>query len=388
MRRTRSGIMIAAALTVAVAACKEDRASVFSPVGPPSYDAPSFGRGVSLPGVGTVVNQPAGRIGVSPHADTIVFVLTDLRDLAGGAGYVFWAADSGAAPVRLTGDILEFFMRDSTVGGVPVEDPLTGDVIQVPDTNVISNVDTYSGTTDLEIAEIEARMAATGAAGMNSAIVGIEASPASPTGAIQFLWRRIGVVGTGSMWLGNFGGPSDVATLCSCASDTIAENADLDYVYSVTSSRLIAGFRGDEVSIDLDQIGRPPVGFQYRGWLIDDNGMGTLISGLLSQADGATDLGDPDTDDALVAIGFDPRTDQAIPAARIRNCVSGSTVSNPPGGSCGLNFTMSTDTLSAFTAQSLVAITLEPKAAPATLGRGVVWSAAVPPIVKKGGIYR
>jgi hypothetical protein len=458
-------------------------------VGPPSYDFRTFAATGLVP-TGTVA-------GVG--ADTIVFSLKNLASLASG-GYTFWAADSGgASPVKLTGNIVEIFLRDSLdAGGNPVNDPLTDEVIRVRDTNFVAGVDTYAGPTVGSIVQVDARMAATGATGLNSAVVSLD-----PSGSDQFLWFRREVEGTsataaltltanpangetvtiggkvytfettltdvdghvligatnaasatnlrsaivlaagsgtsyaaattvhpsvtatvatnvvtvttktvgahrnitlaetlasgawgggatfmqgggnGTMFFGNFGGPAGQRTL---VTDTIVSPADDDFVFTVVSSRLVGGIRGDEIAVELQGLGRPPVGFAYHGYLVDDAGAGTLVDVLHSTYPERADLTDVDTDDTHTVIGFDPRKDQVVAPAQIRNCVTGANVNN---ATCTLNLELSGDS-SAFRGFASFVVTLDPKTADAgVLGPNVVWTAPIPAIVRKGtGSYQ
>jgi len=362
--RIRSSMLIAAGLA-GLAACQEDRAYVTAPIGPPSYDFRAFAALGLIPG-GSVATV---------GADTVAFTLRNLAALASG-GYTFWAADTSATGyVKLTGNVLEIFLRDSLDAGVPVPDPVTEEVIQVQDTTVIANVDTYAGPTDPAVFSVVARMASTGATGLNSAVVSLDGS-----GTGQFLWRRFEVEGAGALFFGNFGGPAGEGTL---VTDTIASAADDDFVFTIVSSRLVGGFRGDEVSVELQGLGRPPEGFVYQGYLVDDNDAGTMVDVLRTTYPERADLTDVDTDDARVLIGFDPRRDQTVVPAQIRNCVSGSTVA----GTCTLALTASADS-SAYRGFASFVVTLSPKATTG-FGPNVVWSAVVPEAVRKGvGVYR
>lgn len=364
MRVLRPGMLIAAGV-VLLAACQENRAVVTEPVGPPSYDSRTW----VVEGL-----RPAGTVG-TVGTDTIVFTIRNLAQLQSG-GYAFWAAEVAGGYTKLTGNILEFFLRDSTVGGVPVIDPVTEEVIQVPDTNVVSGVDSYAGPTDDDVTSVSARMAAPGAASQNSAVVSLNGD-----GDGQFMWRRIGAEGNGSLFYGNFGGAADEGTL---VTDTIDSPADADFVYSVISSRLVGGYRGDEVVVELQGIGRPPEGFVYNGYLVDDDGDVTFVGALTSPAPERADYSDADTDDAKVTIGFDPRKDQAIPWGQVRNCVTNSGVAS----GCDLDIAASTDSVSAFAGFAAFAVSLDPKSGVAGT-RNVIWSAAVPEIVRSGaGEYR
>jgi hypothetical protein len=479
--------MVAAGVSV-LAACEEDRSYVTTPIGPPSYDFRTFTANGLVPGGSVSAVEP----------DTVVFTLRNVPNLSGST-YAFWASDtSGAGNVKLTGNVLEIFLRDSLdAGGNPVRDPLTDEVIQVRDTNVVPSVDSYAGPTDDAVFQVVARMAAPGAAYLNSGVVSLDAS-----GNDRFLWFRREVEGTtatgtltitsalnaldgetvtiggkvytfqlvltnadgnvqigvnrdstclnlaravtrtgtpgthyaaattahtqvtaarsggtvvvttrtaghnrgiattetmtngswgattlrgggaGNLYFGNFGGAAGQGTF---VTDTIPSAADDDFLFTIISSRLVGGFRGDEVVLELQGIGRPPAGFLYRGYLVDDDGVATMVDNLRSPYPERADYSDADTDDAKVVVGFDPRRDQVISWGQIRNCVQGSNVA----GTCTLSIAGSTADSSAFRGFAQFVVTLDPKAGAAAGLRNIIWSAVVPDAVRKGtGVYQ
>lgn len=487
MRRLRLGVMVAAGVSV-LAACEEDRAYVTEPIGPASYDFRTFTPTGLVPG-GSLAR-------IAP--DTLVFTLRNVANLASD-GYAFWASDtSGAGNVKLTGNVLEIFLRDSLdAGGNPVLDPLTEEVIQVSDTNLIAGVDSYAGSTDDAVYSVVARMAAPGAANFNSAVVSLDGS-----GTSRFLWFRTEVEGSsatgtlsitaanalngetvtihgkvytfqtaltnvdgnvligvnrdstalnlsraitrtggaagvhyaaattvhptvraarsggtvvltkrtgghgrgygttetmtngsfgaatltgggaGTLFFGNFGGAAGQGTL---VTDTIPSAADGDFVFGISASRMVGGFRGDEVVVELQGLGRPPEGYVYRGHLVDTLGIGTVVDILRSPYPERVDMSDADVDDTKVTIGFDPRRDQAIAWGQIRNCVAGSAVA----GTCTLDLAGSTADSSAFRGFAAFAITLDPKTGATGGLRNVIWAAVVPDVVRKStGVYQ
>ena len=349
----------AIALLVVVAACEDDRTSVFTPIGDPSYDFNVSGAMAGLPS-GTVATG----------AGSVTYTLSGLRDLS-GATYNFWVVNADAVAgvdvmTPLYGSVLEFFMRDSLSGGTsgdPVGDPITGDVIMVLDTNIIADtgavkLTSYAGTSNEAVFAVEIIGDSTAdgsdADTANAVVVSISGGGSND----MILWRRIAVGGGGAMSFGNFGG-----------SDVISTIAPDDYVYPVIGVGR-AGVRGDEFSVDFQRIARPPHGYYYVGYMMDEDGNATVIDTLRSgfsavAAENRVNLFNADVDDLLpqvVGIG--------IESSQVRNCVSGSAVRN-------CQSTLATG----FAAFRQFVLALEPKAQGAGFGRGIVYAGDIPEIV-------
>lgn len=145
------------------------------------------------------------------------------------------------------------------------------------------------------------------------------------------------------------------------------------YTFTV-AGRGLGGFREDELSIDLNDLSRPPSGYYYKAWLVDVNGGATGTDTLYVPVD---TLRSPfpertllfDADSALVA-SVVQESPPIISAANIRNFAG--------------NMGLSTGTLP-FAAYENVIITLAPKGSnPATPGPSIVFRASIPSIVKTG----
>ena len=129
--------------------------------------------------------------------------------------------------------------------------------------------------------------------------------------------------------------------------------------FSATATVVDASFWGELVRIDLRHLSRPPAGFRYAVWLVDDRtGTATRLGGLIAPLPDSRSLDDADVG---IAPWYTPTT---IPEARVRSDL----------GALGIvpqDFTM-------------LAIVIEPYGGyspPSRPGTGVVLSAAMPSAV-------
>ena len=358
-----------AALAVGVAGCDDDRASVFTPIGPLSYDFTVASAPAGLPG---------GTVAVGGGAATLT--LSGLRDLSSGA-YQFWAVSQDAAGqdvyTRIFGSVVEFFTTpglDPVTGGVLI-DPVTGDTIFVTDSTVIataaSPVNSYTGYIDPLVFSVRiiADSAGDGSAvdAANTILVTLETSAgATAPSAAKFLWRRISAAGGGAVSFGNFGGTEAV--------DTDASSAR-DFIYPVIGVGR-AGIRGLEISVDFTRIGRPPVGFFYRGYLLDEDGAATMVDILRTgfsavAVENRISLVDADIDGLLPGV-----SSVAIESSQIRNCGSGSTVP-----SCAGSLSLSGKAPFRIWVPGKFVLTLDPKNGGSGIGLNVVFEGDVPEIL-------
>jgi hypothetical protein len=267
----------ALAAVLVLAACEPELATVFCTpgdegcdiVGPPAF---SFDMAADL-----VAALPAGTATVGATAVTVE--ASHLKALTAGQ-YQFWVLYRDDRNLDVTtaayGSVVEFYLRVDIdpVTGDTIKDPLTGEPVLVTDSTIVSATRTnrYLGTDDPAVTSVRVIVDSTAdgsvAAESHAVFLTVEGSTASTPGAARFLWRRIGVGGSGAMAFGTFGG-----------SDVINVVSPNDYVYGVTGSGQ-GGIRGDEISVDLVELSRPPVGFFYRGFLVDADGEAVLVDTL------------------------------------------------------------------------------------------------------------
>jgi len=298
-----------------LAACESDLTELTEAVGPIAFN---FAVGPAAAGL------PSGTAAVGGASVTLS--LSGLRALGAGQ-YQFWVLGRDAnnldVVVQGFGPITEFYRRvDTLPDGTPNLNPITGDTIYVTDSTTISatRVAGYTGSDNPFVTSARVTVDST-ADGSNPAtyhavFVTLETSAATVAGAARFLWRRIGVGGAGALSFGNFGG-SDVVNVVS----------PRDYVYGPRGSGL-GGARGPELSVDLAELARPPIGFFYTGWVVNKLGDGVLVDTLRSEwrPEGQlsrVSLYDADVSDLLPAVqGGEIRSGQ------VRNCASGSAQTN------------------------------------------------------------
>jgi len=140
----------------------------------------------------------------------------------------------------------------------------------------------------------------------------------------------------------------------------------------------VGGARGPEVSVDLRELSRPPIGFFYRGYVVNAVGDGTMVDTLRSAwsrepSVSRVSLYDADVDAALPGIaGLDIRS------AQVRNCASGSGVNN-----CQNTMTLPAVADSTFRGLANFQLKLEPKGGVAPIrNRSVSLAGTLPTPVK------
>jgi hypothetical protein len=346
----KHAIWLVPAVAFVVAGCDDTRATYFEPVGALGFNAAIAPVPTGLPGgsVSTV------------GGDTIAVTLTGLRALQGGV-YKIWGATNTGTAVTITplaGRLVEYRLRDSLVAGDTVRDA-TDAPIQVPDSTVIAanGAGTYAGsdstrepitgaTFTLDLADGSTVDPST----QTVILVSIETSAsASSPGTSQFMWRRVGIVGDGSLVVGNYGGL-----------DTVNAVSPLDYKW-VDVGTGAATFRGGEVVINFTNIPRPPIGFYYVSGLIDANGATTYLDTLRSQFDGSdaslsrVSLANADVDQTLPNVA-----PLMIKFSSVRNC-------NPANTALNCQNTLAVPDANPFGAMAHVALMLEPKLASSKL---------------------
>jgi hypothetical protein len=310
----------------------------------------------------TVMTLPSGQTQDTLAMDSAAVVLTrGLRALASGV-YQVWAQTTAGTMVPVYGRVVEYshyFTGDF--------DPVTGDSLFAPDSVgfLTGGANTYAGSDDPVVDSVAFQLIPSDAANttnpfdiatINALLVSIESGAATTPGAMQFLWRRIGLatggttnnvtltvdtvilstnppgagdpipdtlqittrarstlIGTGALSFGNFGGL-----------DVINAASPRDYVFAPRGGGL-GGARGPELSVDFRELARPPVGFFYRGYVVDVTGNGVLVDTLRSEwrPDGLSrvSLYDADVNDLVPTVqGGEIRSGQ------VRNCASGSGV--------------------------------------------------------------
>ena len=242
-RILRHGRVAAAAAVLAAvavgAACQPDRATVFEPFGPNSYD-------FHLENAGDVASAglPQGTVDVA--GTDITVTMGNLHPLTSGV-YKVWAAtvanDQLSNVTALTGDVTVTDAEDNSTT-----------------TNGTSTfADGGAGVT----VSLTAPVAADNA--FNVVFVSIEANAgaSAPSTAIP-LWAEIDGDGSYDLTFGNF----------------TAKAADR-YAYFINGHGE-GGVRGTTLIVDDSSLARPPMGYYYGAFLVNADGTDTLYLGELT----------------------------------------------------------------------------------------------------------
>lgn len=399
MRRlTTLGVL---SLTAAVAAaCDEGRTSTLEPFGPIAVGTPIGAAAAGVP-TGTVTFAIRTTIDTSQtpddtlSVDSLVIVrVRNLRPTSAGSYQVWLTAidtTTGLPSIAAaSGRLVERFMRDSLDGGNQVPDPITGDPIRLPDSTVVGmGEQVYAGSDNPDVfaADFELRPGASSVEPFTAHAVTVSIEPtagAAPTGA-QVLWRRVGLgigaatptstrfpdltdsttievttsrAGGGTIAFGVFSGP-DEAGLTSAA----------DYVY-LPGGTGVMNFRGPEAAADFRELPRPPVGYFYRGYLVDTAGTVVMVDTLRSayapvESQSRVSLYNADVNGLLPGIAV-----TAITHSQVRNCAGDviptcrNTLDLPAAGT--------------FNGQARFILTLDPKGAGGGLGMTVILAGDIP----------
>ncbi len=316
----------------------------------------------------TVITAPSGpprtQDTTATDSAAVVMVAT-LRALGGGAVYQVWAHGPDGTITPVYGRVTEYTHYFTQL------DPITGDSLFARDSVPVaaSGSGTYVGSDDPLVDSVAFRIIPSDPANtvnpfsdnaVNALLVTIESGPATTPSNVKFLWRRVGIAtggattadvilradtvrvstnppgggdpvpdtlvvtryarrvltGSGALTMGNYGGL-----------DVVLAASPNDYVFGPRGSGL-GGARGAELSVDFREVARPPIGFFYRGYLVDAWGSGVVVDTLRSAWSRDTTISrvslyNADVDPTLPGIsGVDIR------AAQVRNCAAGSAVNN------------------------------------------------------------
>lgn len=274
-RRSLTGglLVLGAAL---LGACADDRASVLTPLGVPSYDARLSADGRNVPN-GQIVFKTRDTTAVTPTLDTTAAADTSARirfagleTLASGV-YQVWLAKVAGDSVftnltKATGTIY-VIRRDTTI------DPTTGDPIGTDVTvSTTPGASTFTAGGPATRVEVVVNRASTGSSvrtAFNAVFLSIETATgvATPSEA-RPLWARFAATTlTRSMTFGRF-----------------HPRADSTYRF-VATGRGLAGFRGPILIVDDSSLARPPIGYFYAVAVVKrDTATGLPVDTLLAGA--------------------------------------------------------------------------------------------------------
>jgi hypothetical protein len=400
------------------AACESQLTEVTDPVGPLVFDFPVGPAALALPGghadrdlvrtlvqrhrvyynvtgavtADTVIALPSGRTQDTTRTDSAAVVMVAaLRRLGGGAVYQVWAhaPDGTFSPV---------FGRVTEYGHHFIDlNPITGDSIFAPDSTDVgaSGTGAYVGSDSVSVDSVAFRVIPSDPANtvnpfvngaVNALLVTIESAPATTPSSSRFLWRRVGIAAGGATTAdvilradtvvestnprGNAGGPDTLVVtrlarrvLTGTGALTVGNYGGLDVVAAASPSDYVfgprgsgfGGARGPELSVDFREMSRPPIGFFYRGYLVDQWGSGVIVDTLRSVWSRDTTISRVSLYNADVDATLPGISGVEIRAAQVRNCASTSAVGNCQN-------TMALPVTDTFKGLALFQLKLEPKA--------------------------
>jgi hypothetical protein len=351
---------------LAAAACEDSRATFFEPVGPLSFNS-----GLTP----TPARLPSGTVTIV-GTDSVVVDVSWLRALQGGAVYQIWGVTQDPTTLQdtytplfgsLTEDRLTAMLdvNGDTIRDVATENPIFATTTT---TLAAAGASTYGGSDSTRelVTRAQFILSTTDPAngGVNpvlqeAIVITIQPSGATTPSDSKILWRRIAIGLGGALSFGNFGG-----------SDQFALVSRRDYVFGAAGAGT-AGVRGPEVAIRLLNLARPPVGYYYRGVLVDTLGNKIVIDTLRSDYSGITAESRVSLLDADVNPLLPGMNEQGVLVGNVRNCATGSTENGCQG-------TLDVSGTPLFGAMLTIQLLLEPKLASVAAGQSVVLSAAFP----------
>lgn len=344
MRRHRAFTVVALGALVAIAAaCElEDASGLSRDLGDPLLD-------ITLgPSGDAVLPTFTHAVTAATSRDTLTLTLRNLGPLPAGAVYQLYLVDSST--VDAGGNNL------IPVGGRLIRQTRTRRPIDRDNTAIDVRTDTTQGAQAITAADTNQtlilRIADARVATSTHAVVGIAAAAQTAPARLDrttrfgFLASRYrsgtAFVATGTATLGSW-----------------AVNTARRLPFIASSATINGAFRGPEVRLNIRDLIRPPMGFQYAGWLIDSRtGRSARLGGLLTPVPENRSLDGADTDEGSFM------TDVAIIEAQLRSDTA------TAGGVRWDDFTN-------------IVLLIEPKgtAAPSAPGGAFVLGGAVPPSV-------
>lgn len=186
----------------------------------------------------------AGGKGAKNQPDSVRLTLTNLKELTGGAVYQLWFFGGGTTPEPATGRYLHIGPDGTTL-------------LDVAASSFVGGLGQHIAHLDYPAIDV----------GRTHVLVSIEAGPgASAPSASQPLWLRA---------LQDFG---ETKSLTQALSFGTFAGGDALRVWSISGQGL-GNLFGPEMRINFAHLPRPPVGYQYVGWIVGDPAKGdeTLV---------------------------------------------------------------------------------------------------------------
>lgn len=264
---------------IGVAACNQD--DISGPVdqfGPPLLDIEV--------GPASSPVWPAASNTINAARDTMRITLSNLPPLPTGAAYQVWLVDTASAANNAVVASGQVVVTTTSTRPVNRDSSVT---ITTADTAASANTITATGANKTAVMTITNASIGGTIATYTHAIVTVTGTPA--TGAqtvgaddqVGFLSRRYRSGTTYSTGGFTFG--------------TWSINSAKRQPYTITAAGINGAFWGDSIIVNVDRTLRPPAGFQYVGWLIDDRtGIQQRLGGLTTPPPESRSLQNADTE--------------------------------------------------------------------------------------------
>lgn len=251
----------------ALAACEGERTNITDVVGEPSYDFRfTAGTQKGLPRTGGLDRVFVSGTGGARQVDTVRVAFRGLKSIGSGV-YQAWLINPAtqAAPVAAVGRLS--VIQVDTITDVPV---LDSDTLLLDSGSARSIFSGYAMPAASRVTvTLNLTAASTGVSlrDYTHVMLSMEAGTGATTPSARSpLWVRYG---------DQKGTPTDYSddvftTRPAAVLGNISPTAGVTYTYAV-GGRGLGGFRGEELSVDLNDLSRPPNGYYYKGWLVDVN---------------------------------------------------------------------------------------------------------------------
>lgn len=237
-----------------------------------------------------LVNAPGG----AGRPDSVSVTFNRLEALAGGALYEAWLVNP------LTGSMVPAVGTYNRIKIIAERDPITGDIIATRD----SVVETISATASFlggdqedgfrhELIFSDATVAPETLGVHSHLMLTVDGTPGdmTPSDARPFWITITNQNGTATNFFDdviNSSGGTNFGTFN-------VTNAAASRTYSAQGIGL-GGVRDDILSVDLENLSRPPVGYQYVAWLVPDSGAAVQLPEITGPPPQRVSLADADTD--------------------------------------------------------------------------------------------
>jgi hypothetical protein len=271
MRKSASGLVVAAALALLAGACDDARTDVSAPDGGVAYGFQLAGDGRNLPSIQLTYRRPSGTAQTPPVDSSLTITLRGLDSLTTRV-YQVWLADLNADSsalvnvVKATGQ-LRWVRTDSTVNA-------EGDIVTTEVSGAIAGAgSSFTNGGPATRVELRATRASTGTAAFTKQLVLVtieQDANATAPGDVRPLWARKSNTGTEvAEVIAGTGGAVTIASIGTAAGrfGNFAPKPADEYRF-VPVGRGRGDILGRVLTLDDSSLARPPVGYYYSAALV------------------------------------------------------------------------------------------------------------------------